>query len=158
MIQINELKITPLHNLRVAENQNSVCNYVIFAREEKGKWGGGGGRGKQGLVNYYNPRLLTGRWDKFSAVEDTGSSWFLKCCGFRPKKDNLGFLFVPSPVSGLTQGPQSKFESRGMWSGRGGGDGGGGSAELNPSFRFRMWGGPGSMLPVGHREIARKYS
>ena len=36
-----------------------------------------------------------------------------------------------------------------MWGGRGGGDGGGGSAELNPSFRFRMSGGPGSMLPVG---------
>ena len=61
MIQINELNITPLHNLRIAENQNSVCNYIIFAREEKGKWGGGGVRGKQGLVNYYNPRLLTGR-------------------------------------------------------------------------------------------------
>ena len=58
MIQINELKITPLHNLRVAENQNSVCNYVIFAREEKGKWGGGGGEGKTGARKLLQPAVI----------------------------------------------------------------------------------------------------
>ena len=110
---------------RVMSLKSKIIRTVIFLQGRRRGSGGGGWRvrGKQGLVNYYNPRLLTGRWDKFCAVEDTGSRWFLKPCGFRPKKDNLSFLFVPSPVSGLTQGPQSKFESRGMWGGRVGGTG-----------------------------------
>ena len=126
MIQINELKITPLYNPRVAENQNlhgttelhrpwwywrvmslkstSIRTVIFLQGRRRGRGGGRWGE-RQGLVNYYKSRLLTGRWDEFYAVEDTGSSWFLKPFGFRPppppKKKNQQLKFAFCSINSI---------------------------------------------------------
>lgn len=136
---------------RVMSLKSKSIRTVIFLQgRRRGSGGGGGMREKTGA----------GRWDEFYAVEDTGSSWFLKPCGFRPKKQQLKFAFCC--INGIRSNTGTTEQ---VWeSGEVGWEGGGGGGELNPSFRVRMWGGPGMMLPswaryetFRHREIARKY-
>lgn len=113
----------------------SIRTVIFLQGRRRGSGGGGGGmREKTGA----------GRWDEFYAVEDTGSSWFLKPCGFRPKKQQLKFAFCS--INGIRSNTGTTEQ---VWeSGEVGWEGGGAGNWIRP-LECECEGVRGWCSPVG---------